>query len=156
MVGNAAMIEDEVLKALNTTLEEMSFSHVIRVDRVRQNTSEEKMVFAHLHIDEPRQGFLALYMPMNLASKLTEATFGILDKPPAIEMILDALGEFVNTITGCALAGILSDNETFTLGLPKMGQLDKDLSEVNGLETLWAFSIDEEPVYLSCSGEIFS
>ena len=154
MVGNATLIENEVSKALSTTLEAMSFSEVIRVDRVRPDEMSREMVYAHLHIESPQDGYLALYMPVSLASKLTEATFGVLEEEPGLEMMLDALGEFVNTITGCALVSILSDTESFSLGLPECGKLEKNLSFVK--ETLWAYSIDEEPLYLSCHGPIFA
>lgn len=153
MVGNSGQLESFLHQAISKTLEEMSFSEVFKPEDESLVELSGKQIVAQLKVVEPKAGELTLILSEGLACDLTKATFGFLEGPPTEDMVKDAMGEFVNTIFGCALNDVLEGGQAFMLDLPETKVLDaKDLDKGNGRRL---FSVNNAYIALDVTGPIF-
>jgi len=150
MAGDTSMVEQALSNAISKTLEEMSFSEVIKEESKKLDAIKNGVYCASLTVSDPFIGKLSLYMSTSLAEKLTEATFGVENIVPTEEIVLDALREFINTIFGCALAEIVDNDKSFMLGLPNSEVLDS--FDVSSVPDAQLYLVDQEYLVLVPEG----
>ena len=82
----------------------------------------ESMLQATIDCIRPIQGKMTLQIPPDLALDITKDIYGWMeDENPAQNIIQDALAELSNTISGRIMAELVSEDESFELGLPDTG-----------------------------------
>ena len=152
MVGNIKSSETVLIASVIQTLEEMSFSEA--------DLHQEEVIFpdtswfqATISVSQPYSGSLGLAVPRDLALQLAEATYGFMEGDLTDEMVLDTLGEFCNTIAGCALAKLLPGSESFMLDIPKRSVQSQ--SKIEGLANNLYFAVDGKFFALYFDGDLF-
>ena len=153
MAGKLELVEEALVQAVFTTLEEMSFSDVTKESIESVGGMSSDLIYASVKVNQPRPGQVVLYLPKKLAVTLTEATYGMMEEEPSLEVIHDTMGEFISTMAGCALAKILSENEIFMLDIPERGM--KQAPDMSGGQEALVFSIEGEVFVVLFEGDVF-
>ncbi|KIH77579.1 Chemotaxis phosphatase CheX [Geoalkalibacter ferrihydriticus] len=146
-----ARVEQAMLEAVSTTLENMAFMDIQPLREPHDCQSHERVFRARLLVKDPLQGELYLLMPEEL---LREIAAGIYAAPPqdlASAKLSDILTELLNTIAGLFLARVLPANQTFELGLPEIGEIECRKLEPTLLQ--WHFQADRGHFCLGAEGD---
>lgn len=97
-----------VHQSLRQSVEEMIFMPV----------NKSAMLVALLPLLEPVEGKIQLVMPDMLARDITLSIYACEADKLTTQMVEDAVAELINTVAGQLVASVLSEDQTFTLGLP--------------------------------------
>jgi hypothetical protein len=111
------------------------------------------MVVSRLLIHDPIQGELYLRMPKPLLSKIVSSVYIMPSEELSEQMLLDMLGELINTVAGLFLNAYLPEDQTYNLGLPEqvpVGQEDSPLEMER-----WDFQVDNDVFSLALAGDGF-
>ncbi len=103
--------------AINEALEAMTFEQPYPSEDDAAITGEA--YWASLDIISPSKGTLHFVIPTDSALELTESVHGFPDDGETEEsLVVDTVAEIINTIVGCFMSKLLSQDSTFDLGLP--------------------------------------
>jgi chemotaxis protein CheY-P-specific phosphatase CheC len=112
-------LEQYLLSAVEETMENMVFEEV----EIASGTEWKKndLFWACLPIIKPVCGNITLLFPRKVASTITRDIYTDDEHSISEDIILDAVAELINTLTGCLVKRLVSEEEDFELGLPERG-----------------------------------
>jgi CheY-specific phosphatase CheX len=146
-------LEQDIYRAIATTLENMAFMAVSQeLEEVRRYPAEE-MASSRLLIHDPIQGELYLLMPKPLLIKIVSSIYILPAEELTEQMLLDMLGELINTVAGLFLNAYLPEDQTYSLGLPEqvpVGQEDGPFDMQR-----WDFQVENDLFSLALAGDGF-
>ncbi len=146
-------LEKDIYRAISTTLENMAFMVVGKDVEEAVRYPAEETVVSRLLIHDPMPGELYLAMPKALLSKIATSVYIMPTEELSEQMLLDMLGELINTVAGLFLNAYLPEDQCYKLGLPEIiscGQQDSPF-EV----TKWEFEVENEVFSLALAGDGF-
>ena len=129
-------------QAVNQTLENMAFTEVMDHYDPNYEIPEDQLTWCSLLISDPVQGEVRLAMSKDLTKKLTVAIFALDPEEISQAQMDDTLHELLNTIAGLFMTNLLTDNQTFQLGLPEAGE--GNLPELEENAVTWKLMTDDE------------
>lgn len=146
-------LEQDIYRAISTTLENMAFMAISKdIEEAVRYPVEETMV-SRLLIHDPLPGELYLAMPKVLLSKIAASVYIMPAEELSEKMLLDMLGELINTVAGLFLNAYLPEDQTYKLGLPEhvsCGQEDSPFEKKT-----WEFEVENELFSLALAGDGF-
>ncbi len=146
-------LEQDICRAIATTLENMAFMEVGKeVDEAVRYPAEE-MVVSRLLIHDPIQGELYLLMPKPLLSKIASSVYILPAEELSEKMLLDMLGELINTVAGLFLNAYLPEDQTYNLGLPEKVPAGQEDSPFEMKQ--WDFQVENDLFSLALAGDGF-
>ena len=122
------------------------------LEEVRRYPAEE-MASSRLLIHDPIQGELYLLMPKPLLIKIVSSIYILPAEELTEQMLLDMLGELINTVAGLFLNAYLPEDQTYSLGLPEqvpVGQEDGPFDMQR-----WDFQVENDLFSLALAGDGF-
>lgn len=138
-------------QAVCKTLENMAFMEVMEHHNPSYEIPADQLAWSSLLISDPVQGEVRLAMTKTLLEKLTAAIFALEPEEISQAQMDDILHELLNTIAGLFMTNLLTDNQTFQLGLPEAGEGELPELEENGV--VWKLmTADEDPLQLFAVG----
>lgn len=146
-------LEQDMYDAIVKTLENMAFMEVSQDVEEAMRYPAEEMAVSRLLIHDPIQGEMYLLMPKPLLSKIVSSVYIMPVEELSEQMLLDMLGELINTVAGLFLNAHLPEDQTYSLGLPEqvpVGQEDSPF-EMNR----WDFQVDNDVFSLALAGDGF-
>ncbi|MCD4687978.1 MAG: chemotaxis protein CheX [Desulfuromonadaceae bacterium] len=146
-------LEQDVCRAIATTLENMAFMEVSQEVEGAKRYPAEEMAVTRLLVHDPVQGELYLLMPKPLLAKIVSSVYIMPEEELSEQMLLDMLGELINTVAGLFLNAYLPEDQTYSLGLPEqvlVGQEDSPFELKR-----WDFQIDNHMFSLALAGDGF-
>ncbi|MEZ4598820.1 MAG: chemotaxis protein CheX [Syntrophotaleaceae bacterium] len=144
---------DAVYSAIANTLENMTFLEVGKDLADARRYPEEEILSCRLLIHDPLQGEMYLLMPRPLLQKIASTVYILPEQDLSEKMVLDMLGELINTIGGLLMTAYLPQNQTYALGLPEngVGLPEADFSSMKE----WEFQVDDIVFSLTLVGDGF-
>ncbi|MGA1823962.1 MAG: chemotaxis protein CheX [bacterium] len=150
-----------MVTVVSRVLENMAFMEVMECDTIVMPHDIPNLAWCSLLVKDPVLGEFKLFMPKNLNLKIAEAVYGLSDEELTDQILDDTLGELLNTIAGSFFKKVLSDDQTFTLGLPVIASLEKENEtgamapsiHIDSPSIEWNFTLEGEPLLLASSGE---
>ena len=140
-----------MLQAVSQTLENMAFTEVLKHYNPSYEIPVDDLIWSSLLISDPVQGELRLAMPKTLLAKLTTSIFALEPEEVTQAQMDDILHEMLNTIAGLFMTNLLTDSQTFQLGLPEAGTGELPELEPNAIS--WKLMTDsEEPLQVFAVG----
>ncbi len=146
-------LEQDIYRAIATTLENMAFMEVSQEVEEARSYPAEEMAASRLLIHDPIQGELYLLMPKPLLSKIVSSVYNLPVEELTEQMLLDLLGELINTVAGLFLNAYLPGDQTYNLGLPEqvpVGQGDSTFEMQR-----WDFQVENDLFSLALAGDGF-
>jgi CheY-specific phosphatase CheX len=130
-------LNKSLLRAMEKALESLAFVEAIPLNEDTPPLPDElkpkprtRVLWTFVEIVRPISGNVYLLMPPELGKSLTMDMFGLFDDSEVTdEMVIDAMGELNNVLSGRVADEILGENAEFELGLPKHGIAEQE-SEV--------------------------
>ncbi|OEU70685.1 MAG: hypothetical protein BA864_00435 [Desulfuromonadales bacterium C00003093] len=138
-------------QAVSQTLENMAFVETMEHYDQSYELPAEDLVWTSMLIMDPVQGELHLAMSKALLVKLTAAIFALDVDEVTEDQLHDSLDELLNTIGGLFMSNLLTDNQTYRLGLPEFGKGELPAREPNSV--IWKLmTTDEDPLQVIATG----
>jgi hypothetical protein len=144
---------DAVYRAIATTLENMAFLEVEQDLEDARRYPQEETLGCRLLIHDPLQGEIYLLMPRPLLQKIASTVYILPDEELSEKMILDMLGELINTAGGLFMTAYLPKNQTYALGLPENG-VDVPKADFSTMKE-WEFQVENIVFSLTLVGDGF-
>ena len=146
-------LEQDIYRAIATTLENMAFMAVSQELEEARRYPAEEMASSRLLIHDPIQGELYLLMPKPLLSKIVSSVYILPVEELTEQMLLDMLGELINTVAGLFLNAYLPEDQTYSLGLPEQVPVGQE----NGPFDMqrWDFQVENDLFSLALAGDGF-
>ncbi|MCB2198160.1 chemotaxis protein CheX [bacterium] len=85
-----------------------------------------EVFWASIPLVRPASGGLTVVLSRELAAMLTDQIYGFLEEEPTESMLLDAVAELANVISGQFMNNFLEGSSSFELGVPFKGTSSKD------------------------------
>ena len=140
---------DETMKsAVSSTLENMAFMEVLPCDEPPE--SYDNVMQVTLLVHDPTPGEFRMLISRDLVAEIAANILGPEVEELEDQGLNDILSELLNTIIGRFLSEILSDDETFKLGLPEISMEEHTLQDPEAIH--WNYMIDEAPFMISAIG----
>jgi CheY-specific phosphatase CheX len=146
-------LDAAIYGAIANTLENMAFLEVGRDLEDATRYPAEETVCCRLLIHDPLQGEIYLVMPIPLMRKIASTVYIMPEEELSERMLLDMLGELVNTVAGLFMNAYLPKNQTYALGLPETG-VDRPESVLSTMKE-WEFQTEDTVFSLSLTGDGF-
>ncbi len=112
-------LQEAVSAAVSETFENMSFMDVERKDEFCKEDMFEEWFWSAIEIKAPFKGSITFVCPKILVAEIHKQIFSLGEITDDDEILLDTIGEFINTISGRCMSFMLTD---FDLGLPTTGK----------------------------------
>lgn len=102
----------------------------------------DEWIWASVAVDDPVQADFTLVLSVTFANEIVEVLFGEVEEESELGTgkIADVLKEIVNTMVGRCMNKLVSENLSFSLGLPRFG---KGWPTTNEGVKVYHFSTDE-------------
>jgi len=141
-----------MITATSQTLENMIFSEAMEhFDRSYKIPANE-LIWTSILINNPVQGEIILAMSKPSLKNMTANIFSLdLD---AVEdaQTNDIINELLNTIVGLFMTNLVTDNQTYQIGLPEVSE--DELPEIDANTICWKLMTgDEEAIQIFANGE---
>lgn len=146
-------LEQDICRAIATTLENMAFMEVSQELEEARRYPAEEMTSSRLLIHDPIQGELYLLMPKPLLSKIVSSVYILPAEELSEQMLLDMLGELINTVAGLFLNAYLPEDQTYSLGLPEQVPVGKEDGPFDMQR--WDFQVENDLFSLALAGDGF-
>lgn len=143
-------IYQAMLDAVRTTLENMAFSEVAEQPGEREQPVMTELTWVSILIRDPFQGEVRLAMPGSLLSEMTANMFGLEAEEIEEDQKQDIIAEILNTLTGLFMSELLSDDQTYRLGLPEQGS--GPFPQVEEGSLVWNLQVEGQPLLLVATG----
>ncbi len=112
-----------LFSAVMKTIEEMAFCAPEEMtDTDLSVTGRKDTYWAVITVHEPYRCEIGFYLQSDHGSRLLEDVYGFLQDTPTEGLILDTLGEILNTSAGQFMHRVLPEGTGFELGIPKVGK----------------------------------
>lgn len=116
-------IESALKNTFSIALEELAFAEIDTWEfGVDMPEPGEKLFWGVIDVLEPEKGELLITISREHLNSLTEEMYGFMTEEISFSTLKDALGEFINTISGLLISEIIPKDKKFTLGIPKTGK----------------------------------
>ena len=119
--------------ALSQSLETLAFVEILSLGEDAPPEAElvdlhprNEVFWARIPLVRPATGGLTVILSRELAAMLTDQIYGFLEEEPTETMLLDAVAELANVISGQFMNIYLEGNSTFELGVPSKGSSAND------------------------------
>ncbi len=146
-------LEQDIYQAIATTLENMAFMEVSKeIEEAVRHPAEETVV-SRLLIYDPLPGELYLSIPRTLLGRITESVYGMPAEELSEKILLDMLGELINTVAGLFLNAYLPGDQIYKLGLPEEISAVQQDSPFEIKQ--WEFQVENELFSLALAGDGF-
>lgn len=146
-------LDQEIYSAIATTLENMAFMEVGTEVEEAVRYSAEEFFASRLLIHDPVPGELYLLMPKALLGKIASSVYIMPVEELSEQMLLDLLGELINTVAGLFLNAHLPESQTYKLGLPE--NLPAGLEDSPFVMKTWEFQTENDLFSLTLAGDGF-
>ena len=141
-------MEKAIRKAVVETFEGMAFMEVFS----QQPNDKQKLPAdpreVSLAVLEPFKGDFRLCLPKALLILIAETVYAIPAEELNDQVFQDTLFELLNTIAGQTLKEMLSEEQTFLLGLPRREEQARSAPE-----KIWYFQSQDQFFYLAYAGD---
>lgn len=139
-----------IQSALSETVESMAFEEAVFSDwrPSLPGSFSEPMCWTTIVILDPPIGQFGLYLPGPLATQFSEAIFSRPGEEMTPQLVLDNLGELMNTLAGRLLANRLPPETAFRLDFPNFGS-DLVMSPDVAPDRVAVFLISGREVFLT-------
>jgi hypothetical protein len=146
-------LDATIYGAIANTLENMAFLAVeSELEGPTRYPAEETMC-CRLLIHDPVQGEMYLLMPEPLLRKIASTVYILPEEELTEQMVLDMLGELINTAAGLFMNNYLPKNQTYALGLPETG-IEMPKTALSTMKE-WEFQADGVLFSLALAGDGF-
>lgn len=146
-------LEQDIYRAISTTLENMAFMEVGKEAEDAVRYPEDEVAVSRLLIHDPLPGELYLAMPRLLLGKIASSVYIMPAEELSEQMLLDMLGELINTVAGLFLNAYLPEDQTYKLGLPENVPVGENDSPFE-MKT-WEFHVENDLFSLALAGDGF-
>jgi len=153
MSSSEHQLKDFLESAVIETVENMAFVEVVQTDKSTPYDEHLVRLRVEILVNAPFPGEIRLVVPISLAMIFAQNMYNLEEKKITDDLIHDVLGELVNIIAGRLMAEIISDNQTFQLGLPQIGPdvfIETDASSL-AIE----FDAEDSPFWIILFGDGF-
>ena len=144
-------LEQDIYSAISSTLENMAFMEVGKEVAEAVRYPDEDIVVSRLLIHDPLPGELYLSMPKLLLGKIASSVYIMPAEELSEQMLLDMLGELINTVAGLFLNAYLPEDQAYNLGLPENVPVGENDSPFE-MKT-WDFHVDNDLFSLTLAGD---
>jgi len=110
-------LEKHLLSAVEETMENMVFEEV--ESDTETEWAKNDLIWARLPVLNPVKGEVILLISRSVATSVTKDIYTAEEESITEEIILDAVSELINTLTGCFIKRLIKEDEDFELGLPE-------------------------------------
>lgn len=119
--------------ALSQSLETLAFVEIMPLGEDAPPEAElvelhprNEVFWARIPLVRPASGALTVILSRELAAMLTDQIYGFLEEEPNETMLLDAVAELANVVSGQFMNNYLEGSSTFVLDVPFKGTSTKD------------------------------
>ena len=132
------------------TFEGMAFLEVLPGEAAGEEAEQREWLWARVGVHTPHRGIITIACPHVLATEITHTMYGELDPKAMKQAVVDALGEFANTIAGALIGRLSCDRKLMSLGLPEHG---KGMPADSALSSFWFVTAEMQPLLIDVSLE---